>query len=203
MRVNTQNILRNLAVAFAFVLVLAALTYGLGVSQEGVGSSKSEKPAEAAEAAPKFSIGSLFRRETPSPTPEPSVPTETPTIVPTTFVPPVSIRIPASSGAGGASPTCKLPLDVVVFVDYNRDGIGVTAEMITGLQINLYDVSYNRLGTTYTNNGKASFCLPRKGIYYLDMPYIQTTREFRNDSVSADNLVTIKLDAPEIPIRLP
>ena len=199
MQIQTKNLIRNLSILFAFFVVFVSLAYGLEMQKDNPG-----KTEQKTDKTPIFRLSLRLFQPTATPTMQPT-PTEVeiPTPVPTTFVPPLSIVVPPPCGAGGVGGPCGIPLEVVVFVDYNRDGVGVTGEMITGLQIHLYDSSYNRMGTAYTVDGRASFCLPRKGVYYLDMPYIQTTKEFRNDSISNVNLITVALDPPDIPIRLP
>ncbi len=147
--------------------------------------------------------------QTPMPTQAESLsPTSTATSVPPYVAVPTPLSfLPAEFGAGGgATPECKSRLVVVVYSDDNRDETPSPGEAVTGVQVVLNDSSFTRLGAVYTSQGRAVFCLPGSGEYYVDLPYFQITRVYRSLaslSGSSQDTLEIRIDPPDLPVRLP
>lgn len=227
-RERNENLVRNLLVFGTFLFVFVVLSLGVEFQKNGkLFAKRSEPVVETTEIQERISSTptpkkekrssgfNLFKKatETPTPTPEPTAtpvpPTPTPTHVPTVQIPDVSIIVPPPTGIGGGQNAgCANLLNVFVFIDYNNDNIGASNEWVTGLKVMAYDANYNMIGQDYTLNGKASFCLPKKGKYYFEIPYLQVSREytsggFMSGSGDGANNLSFALQPPVFPVRLP
>lgn len=146
---------------------------------------------------------------TPEPTPEPAStlqisPTPSPTPVPQPIPAPLTV-LPPPSGIGGGRPGCKTPLVVIVYSDDNRDQLPSPGEAVSGVQVILTDSTYSRLGSAYTKDGKAEFCLPEGKMFYVDLPYFQMTRAYQPHLIhqGGGGTLEIRIDPPILPARLP
>ena len=106
-----------------------------------------------------------------------------------------------SSSCGGYS------ISVRVYVDYNEDKMMSPAEGVTDLQIFFLDQSYSRLGSTYTKDGQATFCISPTSYghtIYIDIPYLQKFNGLSIPSEPKQDLeIWFAADAPELPLFLP
>jgi len=93
------------------------------------------------------------------------------------------------------------------YVDDNQDGMMSPAEGITGLQVFFLDQTYARLGSTYTVDGKAEFCIPVT--YYgktilIDIPYLQLFGTVQvPDQPNQDLEIWFPGEPPTLPLFLP
>jgi hypothetical protein len=106
-----------------------------------------------------------------------------------------------SSSCGGYS------VNVRVYVDYNEDKMMSPAEGVTDLQIFFLDQSYSRLGSAYTKDGQATFCISPT-LYgrtiYVDIPYLQKFNALQIPNEPKQDLeIWFAGDAPELPLFLP
>jgi len=93
------------------------------------------------------------------------------------------------------------------YVDDNQDGMMSPAEGITGLQVFFLDQTYARLGSTYTVDGKAEFCIPvthyGKTIL-IDIPYLQLFGTVQvPDQPNQDLEIWFPGEPPTLPLFLP
>ena len=106
-----------------------------------------------------------------------------------------------SSSCGGYS------INVRVYVDYNEDKMMSPAEGVTDLQIFFLDQSYSRLGSAYTTDGQATFCISPTlygGTIYVDIPYLQKFNALQIPNEPKQDLeIWFAGDAPELPLFLP
>jgi hypothetical protein len=96
---------------------------------------------------------------------------------------------------------------VRVYVDDNQDKLMSPAEGISGLQIFFLDQTYARLGSTYSMEGKAEFCIPvthyGKTIL-IDIPYLQLFGSLQvPDQPNQDLEIWFPGEAPTLPLFLP
>jgi len=94
-----------------------------------------------------------------------------------------------------------------VYVDDNQDKMMSPAEGITGLQIFFLDQTYARLGSTYTQEGKAEFCIPvthyGKTIL-IDIPYLQLFGTVQvPEQPNQDLEIWFPGEPPNLPLFLP
>jgi len=94
-----------------------------------------------------------------------------------------------------------------VYVDDNQDGMMSPAEGITGLQAFFLDQTYARLGSVYSIEGKAEFCIPvthyGKTIL-IDIPYLQLFGQVQvPDQPNQDLEIWFPGQPPTLPIYLP
>lgn len=92
---------------------------------------------------------------------------------------------------------------VHVFVDYNHDKVMSLSEGVTDLQIFLLDHSYSSLGTTYTQDGLATFCISPTQygrMIYVDIPYLQQRGELQ---IPGDPMQDLEIWFPGAPPVLP
>jgi hypothetical protein len=93
------------------------------------------------------------------------------------------------------------------YVDDNQDKMMSPAEGITGLQVFFLDQTYARLGSTYTQEGKAEFCIPvthyGKTIL-IDIPYLQLFGSVQvPDQPNQDLEIWFPGEPPTLPLFLP
>jgi len=98
-------------------------------------------------------------------------------------------------------------INVRVYVDYNEDKMMAPAEGVTDLQIFFLDQSYSRLGSAYTRDGQATFCISPT-LYgrtiYIDIPYLQKFNSMQIPNEPKQDLeIWFAGDAPELPLFLP
>jgi hypothetical protein len=96
---------------------------------------------------------------------------------------------------------------VRVYVDDNQDKQMSPAEGISGLQVFLLDQTYTRLGTQYSLNGHAVFCIPPAQYgkaLQVDIPYLQ---QFRSVQIPAQPERDLEIwfpgEPPILPVYLP
>jgi hypothetical protein len=94
-----------------------------------------------------------------------------------------------------------------VYVDDNQDKMMSPAEGITGLQVFFLDQTYARLGSTYTQEGKAEFCIPvthyGKTIL-IDIPYLQLFGTIQvPEQPNQDLEIWFPGNPPNLPLFLP
>jgi hypothetical protein len=94
-----------------------------------------------------------------------------------------------------------------VYVDDNQDKLMSPAEGVTGLQVFFLDQTYARLGSTYTQEGKAEFCIPvthyGKTIL-IDIPYLQLFSSVQiPEQPNQDLEIWFPGQAPTLPLFLP
>ncbi len=94
-----------------------------------------------------------------------------------------------------------------VYVDDNQDKMMSPAEGITGLQVFFLDQTYARLGTVYTTDGKAEFCIPvthyGKSLL-IDIPYLQLFGTVQiPDQPNQDLEIWFPGETPTLPLFLP
>jgi hypothetical protein len=98
-------------------------------------------------------------------------------------------------------------LRVLVFVDDNNDSMMSPAEGITGLQIFFLDQTYARLGSAYTTDGQAAFCIPPTQygrLIYVDIPYLQQFNSIQiPESPDKDLEIWFPGEPPTLPLYLP
>ena len=93
------------------------------------------------------------------------------------------------------------------YVDDNQDKMMSPAEGITGLQVFFLDQTYARLGSTYTQEGKAEFCIPvthyGKTIL-VDIPYLQLFGSVQvPEQPNQDLEIWFPGEPPTLPLFLP
>ena len=94
-----------------------------------------------------------------------------------------------------------------VYVDDNQDKMMSPAEGITGLQVFFMDQTYARLGSTYSLDGKAEFCIPvtqyGKSVL-IDIPYLQLFGTLQiPDQPNQDLEIWFPGEPPVLPLFLP
>ena len=107
----------------------------------------------------------------------------------------------------GASSCGGYSISVRVYVDYNEDKMMSPAEGVTDLQIFFLDQSYTRLGSAYTRDGQATFCISPTQYgrtIYIDIPYLQ---KFNGLSIPSEPKQDLEIwfagEAPALPLFLP
>jgi hypothetical protein len=94
-----------------------------------------------------------------------------------------------------------------VYVDDNQDKLMSPAEGITGLQVFFLDQTYARLGSTYTQEGKAEFCIPVTHYgrtLLIDIPYLQLFGSLQvPEQPNQDLEIWFPGQAPSLPLFLP
>jgi len=94
-----------------------------------------------------------------------------------------------------------------VYVDDNQDKMMSPAEGITGLQVFFLDQTYARLGSTYTQEGKAEFCIPVTHYgktVLVDIPYLQLFGSVQvPDQPNQDLEIWFPGEPPTLPLFLP
>ena len=94
-----------------------------------------------------------------------------------------------------------------VYVDDNQDKMMSPAEGITGLQVFFLDQTYARLGSAYTVDGHASFCIPSSQYgkaMLVDIPYLQKFETVQiPDSLAKDVEIWFPGQPAELPLYLP
>jgi hypothetical protein len=117
-----------------------------------------------------------------------------------------------SVGQGGVSvfsvATCGGHyVNVRVYVDENKDRMMSPAEGISGLQVFFLDQSYARLGSLYTVDGQATFCIPQTQYgrtLFVDIPYLQQFGTLQiPESPSGDLELWFPGEPPVLPLFLP
>lgn len=189
---------RTAAVLGAGLVLLAAylfVAFRLGNSEAKSSPQPSNTPTQP--------VALLLSPPSPTPTPT-SLPTSTPSPLPIALPTPL-VAFPASTGLGGPRPDCTSSLVVIVYSDDNRDEMPSPGEAVSGVQVILTDSTFSRLGTAYTQDGKAEFCLPEGKVFYVDLPYFQITRIYQPGITATGNgnTLEIRIDPPVLPVRLP
>lgn len=152
------------------------------------------------------------------------MPPGTPIIVPVVIVmQEQNVSVSGGSGSGSLSsyavtPTpqssayyrggsCNYALRTFVYVDENEDKLMSPTEGAEGLEIVFMEASYDRLGSRYTKEGQAVFCL-FPSLYgrtlRVESPYLHLAQDVlipRN--LDQDVEVWFRLDRPTLPLYLP
>ena len=122
----------------------------------------------------------------------------------TTPIPPVgqeSVSVFSVASCGGYYARVR------VYVDENKDRMMSPAEGVSGLQVFFLDQSYARLGSVYTVDGQAIFCIPQTQYgrtLFIDIPYLQQFGTLQiPESPSEDLEVWFPGEAPVLPLFLP
>jgi hypothetical protein len=108
-------------------------------------------------------------------------------------------------GYGGAS--CNYALRTFVYVDENDDKLMSPNEGADGLEAVIMDQSYARLGSRYTKEGQAVFCL-YPSLYgrtlRIELPYLHQAQDVQiPKNLDKDIEVWFRLEPPTLPIYLP
>jgi len=103
--------------------------------------------------------------------------------------------------------SCNYALRTFVYVDENEDKLMSPTEGAEGLEIVFMEASYDRLGSRYTKEGQAVFCL-FPSLYgrtlRVESPYLHLAQDVlipRN--LDQDVEVWFRLDRPTLPLYLP
>lgn len=109
------------------------------------------------------------------------------------------------AGFGGSS--CAYALRTFVYVDSNNDKLMSPSEGAEGLEIVIMDQSYARLGSRYTQEGQAVFCLGSGQLgrtLRVEIPYLHQAQTVNiSKSLDEDVEVWFRLDQPTLPLYLP
>jgi len=173
------------------------------VAQASVSATDSGETAVEATFTPQQSEApALEPTATPAPTAT-QVPTATP--VPRVIVPTPLGLVPEEYSIGGGSAKCENRVVVIVYSDDNQDQVPSFSEGISGLQVVILDSTFVQVGSAYTREGRATFCLPQGKMFYVDIPYLQITRTYNPGvgSLNNQNVLEIRIDPPILPVRLP
>jgi len=108
-------------------------------------------------------------------------------------------------GYGGGS--CNFALRTFVYVDDNDDKLMSPDEGADGLEAVIMDQSYARLGSRYTKEGQAVFCL-YPSLYgrtlRVELPYLHQAQDVQiPGNLDKDIEVWFRLEPPTLPIYLP
>ena len=119
-------------------------------------------------------------------------------------VTPTPPHVSAYAGLGGS---CNYALRVLVYVDENGDQLMALSEGADYLEVLLMEGDFDRLGSRYTKDGIATFCI-HPGLYgqrlLVQLPYLHKAQEITiPSSLSEDVEVWFKLNQPEYPLYLP
>ena len=173
------------------------------------------------------STGTLVPTNTATATLEPRAtdrPPGTPWIVPVVIVmQEQNVQVSGGSGTGSLSsyavtPTpqssayyrggsCNYALRTFVYVDENEDKLMSPTEGAEGLEIVFMEASYDRLGSRYTKEGQAVFCL-FPSLYgrslRVESPYLHLAQDVQIPrNLDQDVEVWFRLDRPTLPLYLP
>jgi GNAT superfamily N-acetyltransferase len=109
------------------------------------------------------------------------------------------------SGFGGSN--CTYALRTFVYVDGNDDKLMSPNEGAEGLEIVIMDQSYARLGSRYTQEGQAIFCLGGGQLgrtLRVDIPYLHQSQTVNIPKNLDDDVeVWFRLENPTLPLYLP
>jgi hypothetical protein len=108
-------------------------------------------------------------------------------------------------GYGGGG--CTYALRTFAYVDENDDKLMSPAEGAEGLEIIFMEASYDRLGSRYTKEGQAVFCL-HPGLYgktlRVEIPYLHQAQDVQvPKNTDKDIEVWFRLEPPTLPLYLP
>ena len=108
-------------------------------------------------------------------------------------------------GYGGAS--CNYALRTFVYVDENDDKLMSPNEGAEGLEVVFMEASYDRLGSRYTKEGQAVFCL-YPSLYghtlRVEIPYLHQAQDVQiPKNLDKDIEVWFRLEPPTLPLYLP
>jgi hypothetical protein len=109
------------------------------------------------------------------------------------------------TGSGGSA--CAYALRTFVYVDNNDDNLMSPDEGADGLEVVFMEASYSRLGSRYTREGQAVFCLP-PALYgrtvRVQIPYLHQAQDVQIPaSLHKDVEVWFRLKPPTLPLYLP
>ena len=109
------------------------------------------------------------------------------------------------TGFGGSN--CTYALRTFVYVDSNQDKLMSPSEGAEGLEIVIMDQSYARLGSRYTKEGQAVFCLGGGQMgrtLRVDIPYLHQSQTVNiSKNLDEDVEVWFRLEPPTLPLYLP
>ena len=118
---------------------------------------------------------------------------------------PPSLSMGYSNGIGGTS--CLNGLRVFAYVDGNEDQLMSPNEGAEGLEIVFMDQSYARLGSRWTKEGQAVFCLGPGQFgrtLRVDIPYLHLSQSVNiPKALDEDVEVWFRLEQPDLPLYLP
>ena len=119
-----------------------------------------------------------------------------------TPTPPVSM---AYAGYGGGG--CNYALRTFAYVDENGDQLMSPTEGAEGLEVVFMESTYDRLGSRYTKEGQAVFCL-YPGLYgktvRVEIPYLHKAQDVQiPKSLNKDIEAWFRLEQPILPLYLP
>jgi hypothetical protein len=118
-----------------------------------------------------------------------------------TPTPPVS---PYLNYRGGS---CNYALRIFVYVDENDDKLMSPTEGAEGLDVIFMQASYDRLGSRYTKEGQAVFCLYPSlygRLLRVEIPYLHQAQDVQiPGNLDKDIEVWFRLDQPTLPLYLP
>jgi hypothetical protein len=108
-------------------------------------------------------------------------------------------------GYGGGG--CTYALRTFAYVDENDDKLMSPVEGAEGLEIIFMEASYDRLGSRYTKEGQAVFCL-HPGLYgktlRVEIPYLHQAQDVQvPKNTDKDIEVWFRLEPPTLPLYLP
>ena len=110
-----------------------------------------------------------------------------------------------TTGFGGSN--CINALRTFVYVDSNEDKLMSPSEGAEGLEIVIMDQSYARLGSRYTQEGQAVFCLGSGQMgrtLRVDIPYLHQSQTVNiSKNLDQDVEVWFRLEPPTLPLYLP
>lgn len=112
------------------------------------------------------------------------------------------------SGSGGAiGESCLNSLRAFAYVDSNADNLMSPNEGAEKLEITFMDTAYTRLGSRYTNEGQAVFCLSPAQfgeMLRVDIPYLHQSQTVSiPKDADKDVEVWFRLEQPTLPLYLP
>lgn len=109
------------------------------------------------------------------------------------------------TGFGGSN--CTYALRTFVYVDSNQDNLMSPSEGAEGLESVIMDQSYARLGSRYTKEGQAVFCLGGGQMgrtLHVDIPYLHQSQTVNiSKNLDEDVEVWFRLEPPTLPLYLP
>ena len=109
------------------------------------------------------------------------------------------------TGFGGSN--CTYALRTFVYVDSNQDNLMSPSEGAEGLESVIMDQSYARLGSRYTKEGQAVFCLGGGQMgrtLHVDIPYLHQSQTVNiSKNLDKDFEVWFRLEPPTLPLYLP
>ena len=103
--------------------------------------------------------------------------------------------------------SCTYALRTFVYVDENDDQLMSPQEGAENLEVLFMEADYDRLGSRYTDDGQAVFCV-HPGLYgeklLVELPYLHRAQEVQiPKNVSKDVEVWFRLEPPTLPLYLP